>query len=64
MISVVLGIAVAAASLAGLWYFMPRHGKVHPLARKPFIETVIPVTIVSALGAGVAMIVSGAVTIF
>jgi len=64
MISVVLGIAFAVASLAGLWYFTPRHGKVHPFARKPFIETVIPVAVGSGLGAGVAMIISGAVAMF
>ena len=64
MISVISGVAIAGAGGTGLWYFMPRHGKVHPLARRPFIETVIPVAIVSALGAGLAMIVSGMVAMF
>ena len=58
------GVAITAAGGTGLWYFLPRHGKVHPLARQPFIETVIPVAIVSALGAGVALIVSGVAGIF
>lgn len=61
MLSFLLGIAITAAGISGLWYFMPTNGKVHPLAVVPFLDSVIPVAIVSALGAGVALIVSGVV---
>ncbi len=59
MLSVILGVAVTAVGIGGLWYLIPAHGKVHPLALTPVLDSLIPVAIVSALGAGVALIVSG-----
>ena len=62
MLSVLSGVVVFGAGGAGLWYFKPRYGKPHPLAAAPFLESIIPIGIVSALAIGVAMIIAGVVT--
>jgi hypothetical protein len=62
MFSIISGIIVAGGGGAGLWYFKPRDGQVHPLALKPFLDSLIPISIVTALAIGVALIVAGAVS--
>lgn len=59
MISILSGIVVTGAGGASLWYFMPHNGVIHPLVRKPLIDSLIPIGIVSALAIGVALIVAG-----
>ena len=54
-----MGIVVTGAGGASLWYFMPHNGVIHPLARKPLIDSIIPIGIVPALAIGVALIVAG-----
>lgn len=61
MLSLLFGAAILGASACVLWYFMPDKGKLHPLAKKAVLDTVIPVCIVSGLGLGVALIVSALV---
>jgi hypothetical protein len=61
MVSLLSGIVVTGAGGASLWYFMPRGGQIHPLARKPLVDSLIPIGIVSALAIGVALIVAGIV---
>ena len=61
MISLLSGILVTGAGGASLWYFMPHGGVVHPLARKPLVDSLIPIAIVSALAVGIALIVAGLV---
>lgn len=61
MISLISGLVITGAGGVSLWYFMPHNGKIHPLARKPFVDSLIPIGIVSALGIGIALIVSGLV---
>lgn len=61
MISILSGLVVTGAGSAGLWYFMPHGGVTHPLARKPLLDSLIPVVIVTALAIGVALMVAGAV---
>ncbi len=61
MISLLSGIVVTGAGGASLWYFMPHGGVVHPLARKPLVDSLIPIAIVSALAVGIALIVAGLV---
>lgn len=61
MISTISGIVVFGAGGASLWHFMPTDGKLHPLAKKPFLDSLIPIAIVSALAIGTALIVTGLV---
>ena len=59
MLDVISGVAVFGAGSAGLWYFMPRKGKVHPLTKRPILDSMIPIGIVTAFAIGVAMFVAG-----
>ena len=59
MISIIFGFGVFAAGGGALWYMMPTNGHVHPLARKPLLDSLIPIAIISALAIGVALIISG-----
>ena len=59
MLSLVAGLAVAGAGGFGPWYFMPRHGQIHRLANVPFLDSLIPIGIVSAIAVGCALIVAG-----
>jgi len=59
MLAIVSGLIVAGGGGAGLWYFMPHKGKMHPLARAKFLDSLIPIAIVSAIAIGVALIISG-----
>lgn len=61
MISLLSGIVVTGAGGASLWYFMPRNGQPHRLARAPMLDSMIPIGIVSALAVGIALIVAGVV---
>ena len=59
VISVISGIVVLGAGGTCVWYFIPRNGVPHPLARKPLLDAMIPISIVASLAVGVALIVSG-----
>jgi hypothetical protein len=61
MMSLLSGLVVAGASGASLWYLMPTNGVPHRLARAPFLDSLIPIGIVSALAIGIALIVAGVV---
>jgi hypothetical protein len=38
---------------------MPHGGEIHPLMRRPLVDSLIPIGIVSALAIGVSLIVAG-----
>ena len=57
MLSIVSGFVAIGASGAGLWFFMPRNGVVHPLARKPFFDSFVTIAIMTVFVLGVALIV-------
>lgn len=59
MISMISGVVVAGAGGAGLWYFMPHHGKVNPLVNTALLDSLIPICIVTAFAIGCALIVAG-----
>lgn len=59
MLSVISGLVVGGAGGATLWYLKPRNGVVNPLVERPWLDFLIPVGIVAALGFGAALIVSG-----
>lgn len=62
MFSIISGVIVFGGGGAGLWYFMPSNGQVHPLAKRPLLDSLIPIAIVTALALGVALIIAGAVS--
>ena len=59
MLNIISGAVVFGGGSVGLWYFMPTNGEVHPLAKKPLLDSLIPIAIVSALAVGVALIIAG-----
>jgi hypothetical protein len=61
MFSIISGVIVAGSGGAGLWYFKPRQGQPHPLAQAPFLDSLIPIGIVTAFALGLALIIAGAV---
>jgi hypothetical protein len=61
MYSVLSGLIIAGAGAVGLWYAVPHNGQVRAFAKKPFIDSLVPIAIVSALAIGVALIVAGLV---
>lgn len=61
MLSVISGIAVAAAGIVTLWYCLPTDGKPAAIATKPIFDTLIPILIVSCLSIGAALIIAGLV---
>jgi hypothetical protein len=46
-------------SIISGWYFVPRNAVVHPLAKKPLLDSLIPIAIVCALAVGISLIVTG-----
>jgi hypothetical protein len=61
MVSLLSGIVMTGASGASLWYFMPHGGVTHPISRKPILDWLIPIGIVSGFAVGVALLVSALV---
>jgi hypothetical protein len=59
MLYVISGLIVAGAGSAGLLYFKPRNGRVHPLAVMPVLNWLLPTLIVGMLVFGAGLIVSG-----
>lgn len=56
---VIVGLFFVAASGALLWRLLPVDGKIHRLAQAPFLESIIPIGIVSGFAVGVALILAG-----
>ena len=61
MLSILSGAVLFGAGAAGLWHLLPRNGRVHPLATMPFLESMIPIAIVSVSAIGLALIIAGVV---
>ncbi|MGE0563720.1 MAG: hypothetical protein AB7O50_04330 [Pseudolabrys sp.] len=62
MISAISGLVLTGASSATLWYLLPSGGVLHPLLKKPMMDSTIPILIVSGLSIGIALIVAGIVS--
>jgi len=56
---VIVGLLFVAASFALLWRLLPVNGKIHRLADAPFLESIIPIGIVSGFAIGVALLFAG-----
>lgn len=59
MLSVLSGVVAVGASGAGLWYFKPRHGRVHPLVVMPFFDSFVAIGIMGLFALGIALILDG-----
>ena len=59
MIYILCGLAIAGVGGTGLWYFLPRNGHAHSAMAVPYLDLLIPVTIVMAVMMGILMIVAG-----
>lgn len=59
MISIISGLVVTGAGVGTLWYCLPTKGVPAAITRKPMLDTIIPIVIVSALSIGVALIIAG-----
>jgi hypothetical protein len=51
------GALMIAASIAVLWYFLPRGGKAHPWTEKAYVQAFIPIAIIALFVFGVAIFV-------
>ena len=54
----VLGFLIAGVSAWTFWYLLPKNGEVHPIVTKPFLDQLLPVSIVSGLALGITMFIS------
>jgi hypothetical protein len=57
MFSVISGVVLIAIGGSGFWYFLPRNGQVHPMAKKPFLDSMITITIMTIVVLGIGLIV-------
>jgi hypothetical protein len=56
MFNALSGLVMVGVGSGGFWYFMPKNGVVHPLAKKPFFDSMITIAIMTVLAIGVALI--------
>jgi hypothetical protein len=61
MISFISGLIVTGAGVTGIWYCKPRGGEVQWFVVAPVLDWLIPTGLISALGLGIALIVSAVV---
>jgi hypothetical protein len=59
MFSALTGAVLVGASGTSFWYFLPRNGQVHPLAKKPFLDSMITITIMTMLVMGIGLLGEG-----
>jgi hypothetical protein len=59
MLSVLSGIAVTGAGIAGFWYARPRGGKVQWYVEAPILDWMIPILLVGAIAVGLGLMASG-----
>ena len=59
MIAIVSGAVATGLGGAALWFCLPTNGVPAPITKKPVLDILIPIVIVSLLAVGVAMLVAG-----
>ena len=57
MVFAVPGLVLLVLSVAAMMFMLPRHGKVHPWATMPYLDSIIPLAIITGLVFGGAMVV-------
>jgi len=55
----ILGLLITGVSGGTFWYLLPKNGEVHRLVTMPFLDQLLPVTLVSGLAIGITMLISG-----
>ena len=59
MAYILCGLAITGAGGMGLWYFLPTNGQAHPALALPYLDLLIPITIVMAVMMGILTIFAG-----
>ena len=59
MFIVICGTALAVAASVSFWYFLPRHGRVHPLIEKFDGGSMITLVIMTLFATGLVMVFAG-----
>jgi hypothetical protein len=54
----ILGLLITGVSAGTFWYLLPKNGEVHRLVTMPFLDQLVPVSLVSGLAIGTTMLVS------
>lgn len=57
MFSALWGVVLIGIGGTGFWYFLPRNGQIHPLAKKSFLDSMITITIMTIVVLGIGLIV-------
>ena len=52
------GLVLVIVSVAVFWYFMPKRGRRNRLLDLPFVESLVPLAVVSGIALGVTMALS------
>jgi hypothetical protein len=55
----VVGIIILAITAMTFWHFLPREGQTHPWAKRPFLEDLIPLSMITGLAFGAALLLAG-----
>jgi hypothetical protein len=53
-----LGFLIAGVSAGTFWYLLPKNGQTHPIVTMPFLDQLVPVSLVSGLAIGITMFIS------
>jgi hypothetical protein len=56
---IVVGIIMLGVTATVFWYFLPRKGQTHPWAKRPFLEDLIPLSMITGLAFGGALLLAG-----
>jgi hypothetical protein len=56
---IVVGIIMLAVTATVSWYFIPRNGQPHPWVKRPFLEDLIPLSMITGLAFGGTLLLAG-----
>jgi p-aminobenzoyl-glutamate transporter AbgT len=59
MFTVLSGAVLVVIGAVSFWYFLPRNGVVHPLAKTPFFDSMVTIIIMTFLVVGIGLMIEG-----
>jgi hypothetical protein len=59
MLYTISGAALVVGCCGSFWYLLPRNGRVHPLVRNSDVGSMVTITIMAVLTAGIAFLAAG-----